>query len=788
MTRRRVAFLLAVAVVAVLGAAGIVKLYVDSRAALIVDAQQNLRTTARAAADEVSSVFRPAPLVVERLQDLRLPELGATEMQRILFAVGSYAVLNYSQVGGVYVGTEDGAFYHVTELIPEPLRAGGELGDRYSGVIRRVITPNGTGRSDLWFYQDPTSKDWLISRITPVPGGYDPRQRPWYIAAIAAGGPVWGKPYMFASTNELGITYAAPIKDRAGKIWGVVGIDFSLKAMTATVREYDLRRADTGGFMFIADKDGHLIGHARLGEAGRAAPSADAGGVDQATAIQNIHLDSGDDLAVFDAVRLGADAVQQTVSAGRDILGIRLPVDATLRLPEFVYLGQPLDAVVGSAVADLRRNLAILAALMLIVGTVAFYAARLRHEVATRKRTETALRESEAYTKILFQESHVPIVVMDPQTRRFLDCNSAAVKIYGFERREQVIGLSAIDVSARTQNDGSDSRNGLERLDAVTVETGAADFEWRHGRHDGTVWDAHVRLTPFIHHGRTLFQFALEDITDRKRAEEALKRGKEMAEEATKMKSSFLAMMSHEIRTPMNGVMAMAEMLDQTDLTEDQRSMSSVIRSSAGALLAIINDILDFSKIEAGKLGIESVPFSLLDVVEGVGELMAARAEDRGVDLVIDLDPALPDALVGDPARVRQVLLNLVGNAIKFTEAGSVAARVSSLDAPPGHCRLRFEVVDTGIGLTEEQRAKLFQPFVQADASTSRKYGGTGLGLSICHRLCLMMDGAIGVELGTWRRVDILVRTALRGDRCGGGPAGGRRRRRHPRGNRIRGA
>ncbi len=252
-----------------------------------------------------------------------------------------------------------------------------------------------------------------------------------------------------------------------------------------------------------------------------------------------------------------------------------------------------------------------------------------------------------------------------------------------------------------------------------------------------------------------------EEIKARKRAETEMERAfasleatnreldkaKIAAEDATKAKSSFLAMMSHEIRTPMNGVMSMAEMLDQTDLTEDQRSMSGTIRGSASALLTIINDILDFSKIEAGKLDIEKVPFSLLETVEGVGELLIPRAEDKGIELVVDLDPAIPDRLVGDPTRLRQVALNLAGNAVKFTEKGSVSLVVrAGAPAADGRIALRFEIVDTGIGLSPEQCSRLFQPFQQADSSTSRKFGGTGLGLSISLKLVEMMGGRIGVE------------------------------------------
>ena len=237
-------------------------------------------------------------------------------------------------------------------------------------------------------------------------------------------------------------------------------------------------------------------------------------------------------------------------------------------------------------------------------------------------------------------------------------------------------------------------------------------------------------------------------VTEIAQRETALHEAKNQAEEATRAKSSFLAVMSHEIRTPMNGVTAMAEMLDQTDLTEEQHGMLGVIRSSAQALLIIINDILDFSKIEAGKLEIESVPFSPLEVVEESAELVAGRIEEKGLQLSVDVGPGVPDRLTGDPTRVRQILINLIGNAVKFTEKGGVAVTVSAEQFPgeTGGVRLRFAVTDSGIGLTEEQRAKLFQPFQQADSSTSRRFGGTGLGLTICHKLCSMMGGGIGVE------------------------------------------
>jgi signal transduction histidine kinase/CheY-like chemotaxis protein len=235
------------------------------------------------------------------------------------------------------------------------------------------------------------------------------------------------------------------------------------------------------------------------------------------------------------------------------------------------------------------------------------------------------------------------------------------------------------------------------------------------------------------------------DITERKATQEALKVAKEAAEEATKTKANFLATMSHEIRTPMNGVMSMAQLLDQTRLTADQKDLTKTIRQSAEALLTVINDILDFSKIEAGKLPIERIGFNVMDVVEGTLDLLAPKAEEKGLRLLFGLEPGLPASVVGDPGRLRQILLNIGSNAVKFTEYGEVRLRARVLERSGTTTRLRFEVADTGIGLTSRQQAKLFQPFSQADSSTSRRYGGTGLGLSICRNLCELMGGVVGV-------------------------------------------
>ena len=377
----------------------------------------------------------------------------------------------------------------------------------------------------------------------------------------------------------------------------------------------------------------------------------------------------------------------------------------------------------------------VVSAVGLIVGSV----------VTERLRIGDELNERTTYLNSLIENTPLGIIVLDQQGKVQL-ANTSFKKLFLYDPTGVNIDTTFSDHSETS---------------AVSAQVFAGKSV--HGvvqrrRKDGTVLDLDLHAVPLVVNGAQRGAIGIySDISgqvraaqvERQQAEalsrivEELSAAKEAAEEANQAKSEFLANMSHEIRTPMNGIIGMTELALDTTLTREQRDYLSIVKASAESLLSLINDILDFSKIEAGKLDIENIDFNLRDTLEETMSALGVRAHQKGLELTCHVQPEVPDGLIGDPTRLKQIVLNLVGNAIKFTSTGEVVIQVK---APEGENDYHFSVVDTGPGIPHDKQKLIFEAFTQSDNSMTRKYGGTGLGLSISMRLAGLMGGKLWVE------------------------------------------
>ena len=375
-----------------------------------------------------------------------------------------------------------------------------------------------------------------------------------------------------------------------------------------------------------------------------------------------------------------------------------------------------------------------------IVGTFG-----VSRDITGQKLAQEALRESEVKYRTLYDTSRDAIMLVTAQ-EGFISGNPAAIKLFGCENEEQFVTRHPGDLSPAYQPDGVASAVKVGEMMALAMETGSHFFEWMHQRVDGTEFPATVLLTRMTLEGRDVLQATVRDITAQRQVAETLRTAKEAAEAANRAKSDFLANVSHEIRTPMNAIMGMTELLLDSELSPVQRDYLATVRDSSDALLCVINDILDFARIEAGKLELCPAPFDLHERLGDTMKSLAVRAHEKGLELAYRIGPEVPRRLIGDFGRLRQIVLNLVGNGIKFTESGEVVLDVGCDVGPSDEVQLRFAVRDTGIGISEENWTKIFHAFEQVDASTTRRYGGSGLGLAICSRLLELMGGRIWVE------------------------------------------
>jgi len=374
--------------------------------------------------------------------------------------------------------------------------------------------------------------------------------------------------------------------------------------------------------------------------------------------------------------------------------------------------------------------------LSIVLGLVIISALNIRQ----RSSIEKELKEGERK----YRELEVQL----PQTVFELDSlgniafiNRSGCQILGYSPEDLLSGLNILDVVS------AEDKENVNRDVKLALKGVPQVHEYRLQKKDGSTFPAIAYSIPIVRRGKTEgLRGIFLDISERKRVEEELKSAMEAAQAAARAKSDFLANMSHEIRTPMNAVIGMTSLLSETDLNKDQKEYLETIRTSGHALLAIINDILDFSKIERGMIELEYKPLHIQDCINEALSIISSQASEKGLKLLYKSEGYIPETVVGDAARIRQVLVNLLSNAVKFTEKGDIVVQASASELPDNSYELHISVKDTGIGISQETSAKLFQLFSQADASTSRKYGGTGLGLAISKRLVELMGGRIWIE------------------------------------------
>jgi PAS domain S-box-containing protein len=358
---------------------------------------------------------------------------------------------------------------------------------------------------------------------------------------------------------------------------------------------------------------------------------------------------------------------------------------------------------------------------------------------AEQEKLDQRLRDQQFYTRSLIESNIDALMTTDP-CGIITDVNKQMEALTGCTR-EELIGAPFKDYFT----DPERAEAGIKR---VLGEKKVTDYELTVCARDGKKTVVSYNATTFYDRSRLLQGVfaAARDVTERKRVEAELQQAKAAAESASRAKSEFLASMSHEIRTPMNAIMGIADLLAKTKLSPEQDKYVQIFRRAGDNLLNLINDILDLSKVEASQIELERTGFSLNDHLEKVTEMVAARAQEKGLVLVCEIAPNVPTELVGDPTRLRQVLLNLLGNAVKFTESGEVSLRVTRDADSAVPTALRFDVSDTGIGIPGEKLGQIFERFTQADSSTTRRFGGSGLGLTISKRLVELMGGRIWVE------------------------------------------
>ena len=612
------------------------------------------------------------------LRPLPTPE-QTQQVQALMAAPETFESLAFSltrmlpDVSFLYFGTALGDFYGVQQI----------AGISNDSVKVHVKPADAVGRR---YFTAMQALD-RSAELPPETTAYDPRQRPWYQAALAQKNRTFTTVYPSASTGQLLITLAQPVYGPDGTVTGVVGADLFLRALTQRLQE---QKISANGVAMLIDEQGYLVASSTAEDLFKSVDSklvrlkpnesANATMRQAYAAMLALQPEKTAAPALPTAASLALQTNMSTAQGDKLIAAVR-PFGKSQGLQWTMIVAAPDEDFAGETRKSIQQSVYVTLA-VLVLGALAatLFAYSLSRRFASLTQAAAELGRGQV-----------------PQVQ-------STAKITEVRTLSTAMRSSALEIVSKRQE----------------IEQQAA-----------ALGDANEHLE--------------ERVTQRTQELEA---SREEALLAARAKASFLATMSHEIRTPLNGVVGMTTLLSDTPLSDEQKDYVHTMRVSSDQLLGVINDILDFSKIESGKLELEDEPLNLRTTIEEACDMASSRAREKNLPLLIDIASGVPEWVRGDVTRLRQVLLNFINNAIKFTELGeiTVSVQVQQEFSANQNALLEFRVKDTGIGIVQDRQAALFESFTQVDASTARRYGGTGLGLAICKRLADVMGGTVGVE------------------------------------------